>query len=289
MVGWAARRELPRRWRRPSYAAFARWVGARLDEAELPLDDYPTFASFFARRLRPGIRPIDGGEESVIAPCDGALAATTEVGDGRLLQAKGIDYPLDRLLGDPELAADLEGGLALTFYLSPRDYHRVHAPVAGELTGYRYLPGGLLPVSPRFRREVDQLFVRNERLILPLATRWGQVVLVLVGATGVGNMILGHGGVESRDFRATGRARWVPFEPPPSVARGDELGGFSLGSTVVLIFPPGAARLAHGLESGPIQMGHEVARMHGGRERGQTPGAGGVKQEPGKSARGMSR
>jgi phosphatidylserine decarboxylase len=191
------------------------------------------------------------------------------VGRGQLVQAKGIDYPLDRLLGDPEQAAALEGGLALTFYLSPRDYHRVHAPIAGWLRGYRYLPGSLLPVGPRFRREVDQLFARNERLALTIDSDQGPIALVLVGATGVGNLMLAHGALESWRLRGAG-GQAVSLAAPRRLERGCEVGGFGLGSTVVLVLPPGGFAAVPDLREGPVRFGQAVARVRGDRADGSS-------------------
>src|SRR5690606_18551686 len=121
-IGWGARRRLPGPVRSPLYRAFARWAGARVDEAELPLNEYPSLGHFFARRLRPGLRPVDDTPGVVVAPCDGVVAAAGTVERGRMIQAKGKDYDLARLVVDEQMAAELEGGAYLTIYLSPRDY-----------------------------------------------------------------------------------------------------------------------------------------------------------------------
>jgi phosphatidylserine decarboxylase len=263
--------------RRPLYTAFARWYGAQLDEAELAPEDYPSFGSFFARRLRPGSRTLPSDPDAVIAPCDGALAARGEADGETMIQAKGHDYSLVDLVVDAELGERLENGTYLTYYLSPKDYHRVHAPLAGAVLGYRYVPGTLFPVSPRFADEIDGLFVRNERVVIEMDTARGPVAVVMVGATGVGNMELTYlpgEPVESRAFRGKGPVR-VRHESPVAVARGDELGAFHLGSTVVVIFSPGSASLEDDLDVGdPIRFGRTVARRRAGGSSAATRAVG---------------
>lgn len=240
---------------------FSRLVGIDLDEVELPLGDYPSMASFFARRLRPGARPAEGDEDAVVSPCDGRVASIGPVSAGSLVQAKGRRYRLDALLADRELAGRLDGGEQVTLYLSPADYHRVHAPTAGKLVRYSYVPGVLLPVGPLFAERVDQLFARNERIVLELETKGGPVAMVLVGALGVGNMKLSNPELETRRLRRQRLARTVTLERPVELERGQELGAFHLGSTVVLVFPPGACDLAPLEEGGRLRCGEPIGGL----------------------------
>ena len=261
-MGWGARRQLPRPLRRPVYSAFASWVGARVDEAELPLEDYPTFASFFARRLRPGARNFSTDDATLAAPCDGVLTSCEPIARGRVVQAKGHDYDLAEFLADEDLAEALDGGLSLTFYLSPRDYHRVHAPLAGRLGGYSYIPGSLLPVSARYREHVDGLFVHNERLVLPIETAIGTVAMVMVGAAGVGNMCLYQQTIESRALRPSPRK--VVFDAAIALDRGDEVAGFELGSTVVLMVAPDTVELSVVCDDAAgvaVECGHTLGKV----------------------------
>lgn len=258
-VGWGARRRVPAPLRAPAYRAFARWVGASLDEVELPLADYACFGDFFARRLRPGARPIAAEPGDWIAPCDGVLADAGAL-DGDPLTAKGRGFSLAALVADAELARALAGGSFATFYLSPRDYHRVHAPVDLELGGYRYVPGSLFPVHPFFAERVDDIFAVNERLVLSARAAAGPVALVFVGAAGVGNIVLSTPKVESRHFRG-GAAHSEMLSPPIEVARGDELGAFTLGSTVIVCAGPGVMPLDPALELGSaLRVGDRIAR-----------------------------
>jgi phosphatidylserine decarboxylase len=272
VVGWIARRRLPRPVRRPLYGAYARYYDVDLDEAELPLEDYPSFGDFFARRLRPGLRDGAADPDAVTAPCDGTLAARGEASDDQLIQAKGRDYRLSELVADDELAGALRGGSFLTFYLSPRDYHRVHSPVDGQLTGFTWIPGRHLPVSSPFVRGVDQLFSRNERVVLRIETDGGPVALVMVAAAGVANVSVTAAGVDSRAFRAGGVSERFSFDQPISIDRGAELGAFHLGSTVVVIFPPGAVELAIDPSADdlrPVRVGETIASRNRAAGRAQ--------------------
>lgn len=237
LVGLTARRRLPVPLRNAAYRAFANAVGAKLDEAELDLRAYSSLGDFFARRLRPGVRPVDDSFDAIISPCDGVLAALGTAVDGALVQAKGRNYQLEELLLDDALAHKLRGGHYATIYLSPKDYHRVHTPVDGTLVHYDYLPGALWPVNPVVASRRDRLLSRNERVVITVnAGRLGTVAIVMVAASGVGNMALEYA-PESTTFRAAGERRRI--EVNREVQKGDELGAFRLGSTVVMVFEPG--------------------------------------------------
>jgi phosphatidylserine decarboxylase len=262
LIGLAAQSPVPRAIRGAAYRAFANVVGANLDEAELALDEYPTFGEFFARKLRDGARAIDPDEAAVISPSDGVVAAIGAISHGTLVQAKGIDYSLGTLLGDDGLAASYEGGAYLTIYLSPRDYHRVHAPLADELTGYDFMPGALWPVNPLVASRKRDLLAKNERVVI----RFERYALVMVAAGGVGNirLALGRDDFSSADLRPTGEVSRVDLDRPIDVARGDELGAFHLGSTVVLAFGPGVVDLDALAVGTPVQFGMRLgARVKG--------------------------
>jgi len=243
LIGWTATRALPSRLRPLAYRAFARAVGANLDEAELALAEYESLGDFFARRLRSGARLVDTHPEAIIAPCDGVVAALGTAVDGSLVQAKGRTYRLAELLADDELARQLTGGAYTTIYLSPRDYHRVHAPFDATVESYDYLPGYLWPVNPRLATRRDGLLARNERVVIRLnSPALGRVAVVMVAAAGVGNIRLTNG-PDSASLRGSLEHRRVELHGM-TVKRGDELGAFRLGSTVVMVFEPGRARLA---------------------------------------------
>jgi phosphatidylserine decarboxylase len=236
------------RWRAPAWllgramAAFARRYGIDLSECP-PLGGYGTFGQFFARPLLPGRRPVAPGEGVLVSPVDGVVSEAGLAAAGRLVQAKGIDYPAAALLGDEALARRLEGGAFLTIYLSPRDYHRIHFPLGGRVSGWRYLPGKLWPVNPASVRTVRGLFAGNERLITVLETPAGACAVVAVGATVVGRVQAFYDRqVPVTNLRGA-RPQGTDYPAPIAVEKGQELGAFEMGSTVILLFEPGRVRL----------------------------------------------
>ncbi|MEE8217713.1 MAG: archaetidylserine decarboxylase [Vicinamibacteria bacterium] len=234
LAGWLADLRLPSPILAPAIRAWSRLYGADLSEAAEPIEAFRTFNAFFTRALRDGARPIETGPGVVVSPSDSRLSGIGTVpADGRLEQVKGQDYPLEALLGSPEEAEPYRSGLHATLYLGPGMYHRVHAPVDGSIVGWRYVPGRLFPVNPPAVRSVPGLFTRNERVVLFLeAEELGPVAIVLVGATNVGRITLRFTALATNAGAAPVRA-----EPPEpiGVRRGDELGVFNLGSTVVLL------------------------------------------------------
>ena len=255
LVGSVASAALPTALRSLAYRAFARAVGANLDETELALGEYPSLGDFFARKLRHGARIVDPAADAIASPCDGVLAARGTCVDGAMVQAKGRTYSLEDLVLDADLARSLTGGAYATIYLSPRDYHRVHTPLGGRITRYDYLPGTLWPVNRWATNRREGLLVRNERVVIHLnADGIGDVAVVMVGAAGVGNIRLAHA-PDSAEFRGSGERRSI--ERNDRVERGDELGAFRLGSTVVLVFPPGKATLS-GEVGQPVRFGERI-------------------------------
>jgi len=248
LVGWLSDRRVPRPLRKAVYGGYCRFTGARAEEAELKLDAYPSLGAFFVRRLGPGARPLDEDEGVLLAPCDGTLQAVGRIERGTLLQAKGREYTLEELLGPGDDAAALEGAWTATIYLSPRDYHRVHAPLAASLTGVSWMAGDRRSVAPKVLERVPRLLATNERAVLRLTAPGRELRLVMVGALNVGRIrVVGVG------------PGCTPADPLP-LARGDELARFEMGSTVVLVVP-GCAPLA-GLEPGAkLRLGQALARL----------------------------
>jgi phosphatidylserine decarboxylase len=268
VVGTAARRLVPRKLRAPLYSAFARRVGANLDEVELPLDSYPTFDAFFTRRLRDGARQVAPEPDVIVSPCDGTIAESGLATAGRMIQAKGIDYRLAALLPDADAQKRFDGGAYLTIYLAPRDYHRVHIPADGEVNGFQHIPGAAFPVNALAVRNITGLFAMNERLATFLTTPFGEVAVIMVAATGVGHMTVAYDGVETHargKGRPGARVRYPASKP---VQRGDELGAFHLGSTVILLFEPGRVKLVPRALGERVLYGEPIARRAATRGQG---------------------
>lgn len=217
--------------------AYAHLVGADLQEAEFPPDHYHSLCSFFTRRLRDGLRPIDSDPTTLISPVDGRISQLGHIeDDSSLLQAKGKYFSLSELLGSDEDARPFIGGTFATLYLSPRDYHRIHAPVSGHILSMRYLPGQLLPVNPFAVRNFDSLFPRNERLVTFMRSEQGpRVAVVKVGATCVGRISLTYDDLITNQSNNLHRPLTRHYPTPIPAERGVELGAFNLGSTVILI------------------------------------------------------
>ena len=247
-MGWFARSGLSGLVTRAFVAAY----GVALDEAEGGLADYPTLEALFTRRLRDGVRPVDP-DAAVVSPVDGKCAAVGPTRDGRIEVAPGRDLDLPSRLGHP-----VDGELEVAvLYLSPRDYHRVHVPVDGEATAWRYVPGTLWPVFPAAVRKVDGLFSRNERLSVRIEADGLPVDVVLVGAFGVGRITTPLCPIETNAGLAGTTERIEPARP---LTRGAELGTFHLGSTVVIAAPPG--RWQWTLQPGePVRDGRPIARV----------------------------
>ncbi len=243
LVGSLTRARVPRPVRCAAMRAFAARYGVDLAECG-DLETFETFVDFFARPLRPGLRPIAPGDDVIVSPVDGAVSQAGRIDGERLVQAKGIDYTVDALLADEALAARFRGGAFATLYLSPRDYHRIHAPLGGRILGYRYVPGALWPVNPASVRGVPGLFTVNERLATILDTPLGACAVVAVGATIVGRIRVYY----DPDAPFSNRPRAVPvahdYAAPIPVEKGGELGAFEMGSTVILLFEPGRAALS---------------------------------------------
>jgi phosphatidylserine decarboxylase len=243
--------------------SFVRKYEIDLAEAELPLDQYTSLHEFFTRKLRPGARSVASGSDSVVAPSDGVVCDASVVSAGTLLEAKGSAFTLSDLLADGELAARLDGGPYLVTYLSPRDYHRVHAPVSGRITGWTHIPGRLFPVGRRSVARETGLFARNERFITVIDGTAGLSVVVMVAAVGVGHITASYDpevATHAPGF-ARGGVRRKSFADRPSIGRGDELGVFNLGSTTIAVFEPKHVVLEKLAVGSTLRMGSAVGRL----------------------------
>jgi len=221
---------------------FVRWFVQRyqVDMSEA-LEENPTayacFNDFFTRALKPGARPIDPDNDAVICPADGAVSQIGAIRDGRVFQAKGQDFSVTELLGgDSQAAAGFAGGQFVTVYLSPRDYHRVHMPLAGTLTRMVHVPGDLFSVNTVTAEDVPRLFARNERVVCHFDTAVGPMVVVLVGAMIVASIETVWAGLVTPQRR---RIRTFEYSgvQPIHLEKGQEMGRFLLGSTAIVLFP----------------------------------------------------
>jgi len=246
--------------RTPVIHLFARAYDVDLTEAAASsLDEFATFNDFFTRALKPDARPMAGDERTLVSPADGVLSQAGRITTGSLLQAKGTSYSLEALLGDDRKfldAGSFEGGHFATVYLAPRDYHRVHLPLAGRLVGTRTVPGALYSVNATTETHIEGLFARNERLVCRFETALGDMAVVLVGAM----IVAGIQTVWQGPPSPYGRLETTPYDRLP-FARGAEIGRFLLASTVVVCLPPAPVSLASGLKHcSPLKMGQALFR-----------------------------
>jgi phosphatidylserine decarboxylase len=245
---------------------FVKRHGISLEQARYTrIAAYPHFEAFFTRALRPEARPITQQPDSVASPADGTVSQAGRVERGRLLQAKGRTFSLVELLGgSAPRAQPFEAGDFCTVYLSPRDYHRVHMPLDGTLREMVHIPGRLFSVNPATLRHVPRVFARNERVVCRFDTEAGPMAVVLVGALIVGGIETTWAG-EITPPSASRTLTWrYPAEGEEAVhlARGEELGRFNLGSTVILLFGPERVRWSMATAPGSrVLMGERLGSL----------------------------
>jgi phosphatidylserine decarboxylase len=239
---------------------FAKRYGVNMAEAANPdPTSYTSFNAFFTRPLRAGAPPL--ADADFVCPVDGAISQFGPIEFDQVFQAKGHSYSTTALVGgDRALAARFENGDFATIYLSPRDYHRIHMPCAGRLTQMIYVPGELFSVNPATARGVPGLFARNERVVCVFEGDSGPFVMVLVGATIVGSMATVWHGVVNPPRRHTIEKR-AYGAGAVRLDKGEEMGRFLLGSTVVMLFPQGVLRFRSDWAAGAaVRMGEPMAR-----------------------------
>jgi phosphatidylserine decarboxylase len=221
---------------------------------------YGSFNEFFTRALRAEARPIDADPAKIASPVDGLVSECGAIDNDRLLQAKGRQYTLGELLARQPWARSFEGGSFATLYLAPFNYHRIHMAVRGTLRDTVYVPGRLFSVNSATAGHVPRLFARNERVLTLFDTEFGQFALVMVGALNVGSMAT----VWAGDITPAAH-RVVTRIPGPAVTldKGDELGRFNMGSTVILLFEPGRAQWHPLLRAGSVV---QLGQVIGGKE-----------------------
>ena len=240
---------------------FIRRFGVDMNEAAEPDPTaYPSFNTFFTRALKDGARPLAG--DGLLCPVDGAVSQIGNIEGGRLFQAKGQSFTaLELLGGDATAAARFDAGAFTTLYLSPKDYHRIHMPVAGELTRMLHVPGRLFSVNPPTTRAVPRLFARNERVACLFETDAGPMALVLVGAMNVASIETVWAGEVTPPQRA-GVRTWDYKPGEVSLKRGAEMGRFNMGSTVILLFAKDRIRWESTYTPGvPVRMGRKLASI----------------------------
>ncbi len=244
MMGWLANRQPPQFVLRPAIRLYALLFS--IDLSQFELGPFCSFNAFFTRTLRKEARVMPKNSRALLCPCDGRVIESGKIENGRMIQAKGRYFRIEQLLGagsiplltPPEI---FEGGSFASFYLCPADYHRFHSPCAAKMVGVAHLPGDMWTVSSVGVQGVPRLFARNERVIVHLRTHFGPLAYIPVAATGVGGIrIHAH-------FLNTNQLHTHPthhtFANPVTLKRGEEIGMFEVGSTVIVLFPPRSVAL----------------------------------------------
>ena len=253
------------RFKNMAIKAFAKAYDIDTAEAEKNVpDDYATLNQFFTRELKPGARPIDGSTDSIIAPVDGTVSGIGRIHKRQLVQAKGIQYALDDLLAtDLSDVRTYAGGSFATIYLAPYNYHRVHSPLAATLQNARYVPGDLFSVNDSTVSMLPQLFARNERLICHFETAPQSMIVVFVGALNVGSISTPWTGeIRPRRRGIVDDIALDYRDTPAQVAKGDLLGWFNMGSTVIVLLPPGQCRWHESVSAGTtVRMGEAIGTL----------------------------
>jgi phosphatidylserine decarboxylase len=261
-TGWLARLRRPVWLKNWAIGVFVRHFRVDMSEAEEPdVSAYPSFNAFFTRALRQGARPIGSGD--ILCPADGTVSQLGTISEGLIFQAKGRYYSTEALLGgDVACAARFARGMFATIYLSPRDYHRVHMPLDGRLTATTYVPGRLFSVNPTTADNVDRLFARNERLVCHFDTPAGPMAMILVGAMIVAGIETVWSGQVAPPPKRPVHRDYAELPAPVELAKGDEMGRFMLGSTVILLFPEGSVAWDASYQAGSrTRLGESLGRL----------------------------
>lgn len=260
MFGWLASKQLGM-VTTTMIKCFSKLYKINLDEAKYDkAEDYKTFNDFFARELEDGERPIDDAENSVVMPADGVISQFGSIKDNTLLQAKGHIYSLESLVAcHPEMIKYFSNGFYATTYLAPSNYHRFHTPCKGTLKEMIYVPGALYSVNKATTENIPNIFARNERVICLFDTELGPVAQILVGATIVGSIETKWEGVVTPP-RDGIMKRWTYQDGEVTVQKGEDMGCFKLGSTVITLFAPNSIRFIDTLKEGYIaRVGQKLA------------------------------
>lgn len=243
LVGQIVHIRLPSFIWEPIIRIFSKAYNINLDEAEKPVSEYPSLGEFFVRKLKPGVRPL--GTTWALHPADSVITQAAKITDGKLIQAKNKTYNVVDFTQDPKALEKYSNGQFLTYYLCPTDYHRVHSPVDGVIQKVTHIPGALWPVNSWSTENVHELFSINERVVVEIKTDKGLVAAVFVGATNVGQIVLSFD-PEIRGNQLVLSKPYIKDNLNIPIKKGDELGMFRMGSTVVMLYELGTIETFNG-------------------------------------------
>jgi phosphatidylserine decarboxylase len=260
LMGKASQLPLPSPILQPVIRAYAVAMGVSMEEVEQPPGGFKNFGEFFGRRLRPGARVVCEDKDALASPCDGKIIGFGDIdfNDSPSFSIKGNRYNLEALLGTENHGAIYSRGGYLIIYLHPRDYHRVHVPADAVLTKIRHVPGARYPVNSMFEDRVEEIYGKNERVVFHFTLpSKREFALIMVSAFGVGNIETPFG---LNKIQSSAGCSESEFETPITIGKGDDLGAFLLGSTVVMVWSHNAFEIDDRLVVGPITMGSKLGR-----------------------------
>ena len=225
-------------------------------------EQYTSFNEFFTRELKPGARPIESSDKGLCSPVDGCVSQIGKIEQDQIFQAKGFSYSaLDLIGGRPADASEFDNGQFATLYLSPRDYHRIHMPLDATLTSMHYVPGRLFSVAPHTVRTVPRLFARNERVVALFDTPAGKLAMVLVGAINVAAIETVWAGLVTPPTASKIAHKDYPQSSQQAFSKGEEMGRFNMGSTVILLMQQGVTWQPHLTEGSAVKMGQLIGQF----------------------------
>ncbi|HNX25332.1 MAG TPA: archaetidylserine decarboxylase [Spirochaetota bacterium] len=260
IFGYTSLIPLPQGLMKKIIAWYSVKYGVNLAEAEIPAEGFKNLNKFFTRTLKSGSRKIDEDKKSVVAATDSRVDQYGDITDDNILQAKGVDYSLRDLIPSIE-AEKFINGKYITLYLSPGDYHRIHSPVSGKITGFFNIPGKLYTVQEFMVKGFKGLFAVNERLITYIETDNGAVAVCKIGAINVGKISLSYDHSVTNKFFRNKNEKIYDEDKMPQVKKGDEIGIFNLGSTVIILFEEGMVKFNDLKDGQMVKMGEKIGTL----------------------------
>jgi phosphatidylserine decarboxylase len=258
--GYITRIPLPGFFINPVIKIYSGFFNVKKDEILVPEKGFRTFDQFFTRQLKPGARIIDPEINTIISPVDARIDQFGMINRNKLIQAKGIEYTINDLI--PSAASEkFVNGSYITLYLSPADYHRIHSPLSGKIYGSYHIPGKLFPVQEFITANVKKLFSVNERIITYIHSNTGSVAVCMVGAMNVGRISLSYSDAVSNKFIRSRKEIFYTDDKQPDLNKGDELGTFHLGSTVIILFQKDMIRFADIGTGQKVKVGQVIASL----------------------------
>ncbi|MES0489247.1 MAG: archaetidylserine decarboxylase [Leptospirales bacterium] len=240
---------------------FIKKYSINTDEMEKEITEYKTVNDFFIRYLKPGARKIDAAKKSLVSPVDGRVLTFGGLEEGKIIQAKGMGSTLDELIDMPGYRKRFQGGTYIIIYLSPKDYHRIHSPLAGDIVAMSYLPGKLFPVNTFAVNNIDRLFSINERVVTYIESAGKLCGLIKVGATNVGSIKLSYYDSLRTNTKKPDAQSQVFMKKIP-IKKGEQVARFELGSTVILLLEKGFSEIADVEEFSPVRYGEKIGILN---------------------------